>query len=433
MDSIWEKSVNRINFPLMDGDTKTDVLIIGGGIAGILCAHFLQRHGVDYILVEADRICGGITGKTTAKITFQHGLIYNKLMRIYGEEYAKMYLSANRDALDEYKKMCEKIKCNFSLADNYIYSLDNKEKIEAECKALQNLGTDARFCLDTELPFKIAGAVKVTEQACFHPLAFLYSVASGLNIKECTKVTELVPGKAKTNRGEIQYKYMICATHFPFINKHGLYFAKMYQHRSYSIALKNAPAINGMYMDEDKKGFSFRGAEDMLILGGSGHRTGKNCGGWNELNDMALRFYPGSQVVARWATQDCITLDDVPYIGLYSKNTPEMYVTTGFNKWGMTSAMAAAMLLTDMVIGKSNPYSVVFAPNRSILHPRLFSHLFSTVSSLLTPAAPRCPHLGCALKYNKQEHSWDCSCHGSRFSEDGKLLDTPAQGDLPKK
>lgn len=433
MESIWEKSTERISFPLLDGDMKTDVLIIGGGITGILCAHFLEKHGVDYVLVEANRICSGVTSKTTAKLTAQHGLIYSKLLRVYGEEKAKLYLSANISALNAYREMCSAINCGFTEADNYIYSLDSVDKIKEEYKTLKLLGADTELCFDTELPFQIAGAVKIKDQAFFHPLVFLYSVARSLYIRENTRVTELAPGKAKTNRGDIQYNKLICATHFPFINKHGMYFVKMYQHRSYVIALKNAPRLNGMYMDEDSKGYSFRRFEDMLLLGGNGHRTGRNGSGWNDLNELALRFYPDSRVVSRWATQDCISLDSVPYIGLYSRNTPQMLVATGYNKWGMTSAMVAAMVITDMIIGKNNPYSSMFSPQRSILHPQLFSNLFSTAVSLLTPTTPRCPHLGCALKYNKQEHSWDCSCHGSRFSEEGQLLDSPAQKDLREK
>ena len=124
-----------------------------------------------------------------------------------------------------------------------------------------------------------------------------------------------------------------------------------------------------------------------------------------------------------------MTLDGIPYIGQYSKRTPDFYVATGFNKWGMTSSMVAAKLLTDMILGKKNDYVSVFSPSRSIIRPQLASNAGHAIINLLTPTAPRCPHVGCALKYNKQEHSWDCSCHGSRFDEDGKLLDNPATKD----
>ncbi len=124
-----------------------------------------------------------------------------------------------------------------------------------------------------------------------------------------------------------------------------------------------------------------------------------------------------------------MSLDGVPYIGQYSKGTPGLYVATGFNKWGMTSAMTAAMILTDLVLERDNPYAPAFAPSRSILHPQLAVNGLESICGLMAPTVPRCPHMGCALKYNPQEHSWDCPCHGSRFGEDGSLIDNPAVDD----
>ena len=207
------------------------------------------------------------------------------------------------------------------------------------------------------------------------------------------------------------------------------YYLKMHQHRSYVIALKNAQKIDGMYVDENDKGLSFRNYQDVLLLGGAGHRTGKQGGCWQALEGFADKHYPKASIIAKWATQDCITLDSIPYIGQYSKSTPNLFVTTGFNKWGMTSSMVSAMLLSDLVTGKENEFASVFSPSRSIMHPALFSNLGQSLIGLLTPTAPRCPHLGCALKYNREEHSWDCPCHGSRFDENGRVLDNPATDD----
>ena len=226
---------------------------------------------------------------------------------------------------------------------------------------------------------------------------------------------------------------IIVATHFPFINKHGSYFLKQYQHRSYDLALENAPNVHGMYVDEAQKGMSFRNYQNLLLIGGGDHRTGKQGGNWQELSNFAIRYYPNAKEKYRWATQDCMTLDSVPYIGQYSKHTPNFYVATGFNKWGMTSAMVAGMILTDMVMGKENPNAEVFSPSRSILRPQLAVNAFEATVNLLTPSQKRCPHLGCALKWNGKERSWDCPCHGSRFTENGVLIDNPATGNLKKK
>lgn len=222
------------------------------------------------------------------------------------------------------------------------------------------------------------------------------------------------------------------ATHFPFMNKHGGYFLKLYQQRAYVLALENAQDVGGMYIDEKQGGLSFRNQGELLLLGGNSQRTGKGRGGWKPLKDFAGAYYPGAVEISRWAAQDCMSLDGLPYIGLYSRARPNIYVATGFNKWGMTSSMVAARCLTHMLTGKGQAYGGIFDPRRGILHPQLLKNAAEAVISLLRPTAPRCPHMGCALKWNRQEQSWDCPCHGSRFTEDGELIDNPATGDMKR-
>ncbi len=429
MDPIWGDTVKRVHFDALKGARSTDVLIIGGGIAGILCAYKLKNAGVDCMLAEATEICGGITKSTTAKITLQHGLIYDKMIRRFGQGKAKLYAEVQRKAKEEYARLCQDIDCDCETRDNYVYSLTDRKKIEKEVTALDRLGVRAEISDAPELPFKVAGAVRVIDQAQFHPLKFLYAIARDLPICEHTKVVELMPHKAITNHGEITFKKLIVATHFPILNKHGLYFLKLYQHRSYVLALKGARHVNGMYVDESDTGVSFRSYGDLLLLGGGGHRTGKKGGCWQELEDFAKKHYKDAEIVGKWATQDCMTLDDIPYIGQYAKSTPDVYVATGFNKWGMTNAMVAADILCDLVRGKANPYAAVFDPSRTVLRPQLAVNAFESTVGILTPTAPRCPHLGCALKYNHAEHTWDCPCHGSRFHENGELIDNPATDD----
>ena len=429
MDSIWLKTAQKPQFDVLNGNKNVDVLIIGGGIAGILCAYKLKNAGVDCMLVEADEICGGITKNTTAKITLGHGLIYDKMIKRFGENKARLYAEAQSKAIKEYARLCKNIECDFETRDNYVYSLNDRKKIEKEVAALNHIGVKAEFSDAKDLPFSVAGAVRIKEQAQFHPLKFLYEIAKELPIYEHTKIVELVPHKAKTNHGEITYKKLIIATHFPMLNKHGLYPLKLYQHRSYVIALKGAQNVSGMYVDESNTGLSFRNYGDLLLLGGGGHRTGKKGGCWQELEDFAHKHYKNAEIVGKWATQDCMTLDDIPYIGQYSKSTSDVFVATGFNKWGMTNAMVAAELLCDLVQGKVNPYAAVFDPSRTVMRPQLAVNAFESTVGILTPTAPRCPHLGCALKYNRAEHTWDCPCHGSRFTVDGQLIDNPATDD----
>lgn len=272
--------------------------------------------------------------------------------------------------------------------------------------------------------------MKFSNQAQFNPLKFVSELCKDLNIFENTFIYEIRDNRALTDSGEINAKKIIVTTHFPFINKHGSYFLKLYQHRSYAIALENSPQINGMYVDENKKGMSFRNYGKYLILGGGSHRTGKKGGSWNEIRDAAARFYPESNEKFHWAAQDCMSLDSIPYIGHYSKRMNDLYVATGFNKWGITSSMVSAMLLSDMVVGKKPDWAEVFSPSRSIITPQLAVNAFEATVNLLTPSTKRCPHLGCALKWNKAERSWDCPCHGSRFSSDGILLENPSTGNI---
>lgn len=429
MESIWQSNSSRIRFEEAEGTKSTDVLIIGGGIAGILCAYRLKNAGVDCMLAEAEEIYGGITKNTTAKITLCHGLIYDKMIKRFGEETAQLYAKAQLDALREYEHLCQKIDCDFERKDNYIYSLDDRQKIEKEASSLNRIGIKADFIDTCELPFKIAGAVCVKNQAQFNPLKFLYEISKNLPIYEHTKITELLPHKAITEHGEINFNKLIVATHFPIFNKHGAYFLKLYQHRSYVISLKGAQELDGMYVDECDKGLSFRNYGDILLLGGGGHRTGKQGGCWHELENFARKHYKSAEIIGKWAAQDCMTLDDIPYIGQYSKSTPSTFVATGFNKWGMTNAMVAADIICKIVQDEPSPYAEIFSPSRSILRPQLAANAFESVINLLTPTAPRCPHLGCALKYNRVEHSWDCPCHGSRFTREGKLIDNPATAD----
>ncbi len=432
-NSLWASNVDMPRFPKLDRDIKTNVLIVGGGLAGLLCAYMLDRDGVDYVLIEADRICHGVTQNTTAKITSQHGLIYDKLIREFDVETARAYWEVNEAAIGEYRSMAREIDCDFETRDNYIYCTDSAAPLVNEMGALKRLGIPADYVEETDLPIPTAGAIRFNNQAQFHPLKFAAYICQGLNIYEQTKALEFLGNTVVTSGGRVTASKIIMATHFPILNKHGGYFLKMYQKRSYVLALENAEDVKGMYLGAEKDGLSFRNQGDWLILGSGSHRTGKQGSGWTELEKFARKHYPNAHVRFRWATQDCITLDGVPYIGQYSKGTPNLYVATGFNKWGMTSSMVSAMILRDLVQGKGNPYLSVFDPSRTMLRPQLLYNAVESTVNLCRLSKPRCPHFGCALNWNPQEHSWDCPCHGSRFGKDGKLLDNPATDDLKYK
>ena len=298
MESIWKKTAELPQFPKLEKDIKTDVLIIGGGIAGLLTAHFLAEKGAECIIVEKDRICNKTTANTTAKITLQHGLCYHKIFKSYGYDVTKAYYEANLSALKEYENLCKKIHCDYEKKDNYVYSLNDRKVLENELKTLEKIGCDADFIEHLPLPLSTVGAVRVKNQAQFHPLKFMSKIAENLKIYENTFVRKISENEAVTNNCKITFKKAVIATHFPFINNHGGYFIKLYQHRSYVIALENAPNVNGMYVDENDKGLSFRNHENLLILGGGSHRTGKKGGNWAELREFRRINYPQAKEVA---------------------------------------------------------------------------------------------------------------------------------------
>ena len=428
--SIWSENCELQKFKELNQDINTDILIIGGGLCGILCAYMLDKQGADYVLLEADRISSKTTMNTTAKITSQHGLIYSRLFEEFGSDFAKSYYLANEEAIKEYDELCENIDCDYKKSPSYIYSVGEDKRIKKEYETLKSLGIKSFYEKRSELPFPISCALGFENQASFNPIKFVSQIAKNLNIYENARVVEMIGNTAYTERHKINAKRVIVATHFPFINKHGLYFLKMYQERSYVLAIDGVRELSGMYLDDSPGGLSFRSYKNTLLLGGGTHRTGKAGCGWANLKEAAHKLYPDCKAKYKWATQDCITLDGVPYIGKYSKFSDNLYVATGFNKWGMTSSMVGARLLCDMLVGNKNEYQKIFSPQRSIFRKQLAINSVEALRGWISFGKKRCPHLGCALNYNKYEHSWDCSCHGSRFDKDGRLLNNPANSDM---
>lgn len=426
MKSLWMDTGHLPYFPPLWGEAKADVLVIGAGMAGILCAWTLQQAGLSCVVAEAATIASGATGGTSAKITAQHGLIYHTLLQTQGKARAKGYLEANRMGLEALSALAASLDCDFQREDHIVYSLTDSTVLQRELSALEMLGYPAELVTGLPLPMPTAGGIRFPNQARFHPIQFLNAIAQDLTIFENTPVRRLSGTTAFTDHGRIQAKYVIAATHFPFLRLAGGYFLKQYQQRSYVIALKGAPKLEGMYLGAQPNSLSFRMQGDFLLLGGGGHRTGQQGGGWAELERFAGTHYPHAEITHRWAVQDCMSLDQMPYIGPYSHRMPGVYVATGFNKWGMTTAMAAARILRDQILGRENPYAQLFSPSRHMPPSRAMANAGEAAKDFFALSPKRCPHLGCALRWNPQEHSWDCPCHGSRFSEAGKLLDNPA-------
>ncbi len=440
MKSIWSEQTDIPEGKALSENIVTEAAVIGAGMAGILTACFLQSRGIRTVVLEAERTGSGQTKNTTAKITSQHGLIYHKLIKKYGERAAAIYAQANEEALHTYEKIIKEyqIDCDFEKLPAYLYSVRKAAALQEEARAASSLGLAAHFVKDNELPFENAGAVCFEDQAQFDPLKFLKRLSQELTIYENTRVLSVKGHRILTDRGHVEADHIIFATHYPFINVPGLYFMRQHQERSYVLALSGADKLHGMYYSADEKGISLRSYRQLLLLGGGAHRTGvleKGCG-YETLRQQAEQYYPGCQEVSHWSAQDCVTHDDFPFIGKYSLFRPYWYVATGFKKWGMTASMLSALLISDEICGRENPYAQLFSPQRFypwISGGNLLKDFGMSVKGLCTWKTPRCPHMGCALEWNPQDKSWDCPCHGSRFRHDGKLIDNPAQKNCKEK
>ncbi|EGT0015114.1 MAG: FAD-dependent oxidoreductase [Clostridium perfringens] len=476
MKSVWSESCKFRKREALNKDIKTDVLVIGAGIAGVLTAYMLKQKGREVVVIDAAEIASGNTKNTTAKITSQHDLIYSKLIAEFGEEKARQYAKANELAIKKYKEIIEdkRIECDFEEKPAYVYSLNEIDVLKEEVEAAKNLGIDAEFVDEANLPFKINGAVKFNNQAQFNPLKFLKGISNELIIYENTRALEIKENLVVTSGGNITANNIVVATHYPIMNAPGYYFMKMHQERSYVLALENTSEIDGMYIDLNKEGYSFRTYNNLLLLGGISHRTGENedGGSYDELRKVAKKLYPKAKEKYYWSAQDCMTIDGIPYIGRYSSETSNIYVATGFNKWGMTSSMVSAMIISDMILEKENDFSEIFSPRRfdlSLSINNIANDLIETAKNFIAQkvyipsseiehiknghggiieyngekvgvyknkegkeffVSTKCTHLGCQLSWNADELTWDCPCHGSRFDYKGRLIGSPATKDL---
>lgn len=535
MSSYWiDSTKNSEKANQIDNNYIADVCIIGAGICGLSTAYYLSKQGLKVILVDKDTIGEKTSGNTTAKITFGHNLIYDYLINSFGVEFALGYFESNMKAISNIKKIidAENIECDFEYQNNYVYTTLQEElpKIHNEVKALnilsgylkntksnsiapypeENEDRFAQFVTKCGLPFKIAGAVEIKNQAQFHPRKYMLGLANAIenyggliftnslakDIKKYDDTTifndTIINEAQKYNDGYITYvneysvksKYVVLASHYPFINFPGFYFTKMYQSTSYVLGIDTGTQLfDGMYINTKQPIFSYRttpyGNEGkrLLILSGGDHKTGyapesNPESGYNILEQEAKRLYPNCKILYKWNTRDCITLDKVPYIGEFSNLMPNMYVATGFNKWGITNSNVAANIIKDKILDKDNKYEFVynstrfsplknkgemknmasqviksFVTNRIKIPEEDLSAIekdnggiikvngsavgvYKDSNGNVFAVDPTCTHLGCLLTWNNLDKTWDCPCHGSRFDYTGKNIYDPAFKDL---
>lgn len=478
--SLWQKTAStRDKFPSLQSDLTCGAVVVGAGLTGALTAWMLQEHGLDVVVLDSGTPGQGATGQTTAKLTALHGFFYSDLISTHGVDAAKQYFRANQSAIERYADLIktQNISCDFQKADCFLYSRSSSSNIRNEFAALKTLGETPSLTAESQLPFPITSALKMENQAIFHPLKFLYALLPHLRIYGNSTVRKITGNQVITDQAAVSAKHIVIATRYPFFLLPGLFFSRMHQERSYAMSISNIAPMDNMYIDADKNGVTFRPWNGQVILSGFSHRTGHTPiqSGYDALELCAQRWYPGYESTAQWSTEDCIPADKLPYIGSYEHGNARVYVAAGFQKWGMTSAMAAADILADSICGRKNQFASLFSPHRfpgtnaigTIIHdgaissgnlikqilyiPRTKLHqippgqggivqwngyktgVFHHENGKYYFVSTRCPHMGCQLSWNATECTWDCPCHGSRFSYDGSRLDPPAKKDLPCK
>ncbi|GIO22672.1 FAD-dependent oxidoreductase [Oceanobacillus sp. J11TS1] len=496
--SIWQADTTFSTFPKLQESKKTEVCIVGAGLTGITTAYLLSKKGIKVILLESDRILSGVTGHTTAKITAQHGIIYAELIETLGEEKAKQYYQAMQETKQFIQHEIKKnnISCNYEEQDAFVYTNDDAymSQLEKERQAYKTLGIAGELIeqMPLQIPFK--QALKMPNQAQFHPLKYLQfmlqeAVKNGIEIYEETVAMGIEYNRRPTvltkDEHRVTCDYLVAATHFPFIDHQGLYFAKMSAERSYVVAGKtNFEYPGGMYINAENPSRSIRAAslnneDTYLLIGGENHRSGEEkdealC--YQNLRGFAKEQFQIDDISYQWSAQDYITLDKMPYIGPITGGDPSILIATGYRKWGMTNGTLAARIITDTILkADKNPYKELFSPSRFSSKPMLknfISYNARVAKELLKgkfdfPEAKdidkleidegtittfkgarvgvykdkeeqlhaldtTCTHLGCEVHWNSGDKTWDCPCHGSRFHYDGEVMAGPAKKSLRK-
>ena len=385
MNSIWLEGVNIQQEEQLQENKKAEVCIIGGGIFGLATAYLLTKQGISVILLERDTIGAKVSAHTTAKVTSQHGLLYHYLEKQYGLPYAKQYFEANEKAIEDIQQIINEnsIQCDWERKNNYMYTtqLDGKEKIQEEIQALQKINPQAKEVEQLDLPFKIIKAIQFPNQAQMHPVKYMKALKEKVIEQKgdifCHTTCLKIEKQDKfyichTEHAKVLAQYVVIATHYPFINFPGIYFSKMYQSSSYVIGAEIHQTLpKGMYINIGSPIYSLRTAniegKPFCLLGGGDHKTGEEVSyktSYGKLEEKIKEWYPEAKIQYRYSTRDCITLDKIPYIGEFSHILPNVFVGTGFNKWGMTSSHVAARIICDKITKQKNQYEEIFTATR---------------------------------------------------------------------
>lgn len=492
--SFWDEGVTETRFLPMQGAATADVAILGGGMVGITLAEILKQAGKRVAVIDALHVGAQVTGRSTGKLTALHGLIYADLIREHGEGTARLYAQANQEALEHVAGRVEHygIDCTLERMPAFTHSESGAglDKIRAEVDAAQRIGLPARYVDEAPAPFKIAGAVRLDEQLQFHPQRYIRALAETIPgndsmIFEMTRALNLEegsPNRVITNRGTLTAQDVVIATHLPFLIR-GFHFAKAYPRAHVVLATRigQATAPGGLFISSaETPSFSTRafrnGETTVLITTGGGVPLGRSdvAQHYRALREYVQSRFDVQEELCWWSNEDYDSMDRLPFVGRISRDA-RVYVATGFSAWGLSNGTAAAQILADRILGgaKRNQIAEIFSARRwsprasarrftlgnaqvardfvqdrvTTFRARHLSELgtgegglvrhqgrlvaaYKDVAGELRTLSPRCPHMGCLLRWNGAEQTWDCPCHGSRFRQDGRLLHGPAVRDM---
>lgn len=458
--SLWIATTPKTNYPQLSKNIQVDVAVVGGGIAGLGTAFFLSQAGFKVAVLESNRIITGTTGYTTGKLTSLHTLIYHYLSQKFGIEVAKLYGQGQEQAIEETAKIIQKyhIDCDFYRVPAYTYTMipDNVEKIRKEYETALKSGLPASLSIPSDLPFKIVAAVKFDNQVQFHPRKFLLSLANiitkqGGQIFEQSEVLEIKgeePCQIKTARALLQAKNVVIATNFPILNQ-DFFKTRLFLHHSCAIALQANKTPKGMYINIEEPTFSLRkqpvGQKELIVVTGHEDQKEENptlsC--QQDLANLAQEKLGVKSIDYRWATMDQDSFDRLPLVGKVAKNSPNIFVITGFGGWGMSNGILSGLIIADLIQKRDNPYKELFDPSRERTKMQVEegkvvekngkkTAVYKDEKGQTHTLSAICTHMGCIVAFNPKDQTWDCPCHGSRFDIEGKVIHGPALKNLPK-
>lgn len=433
MESVWRQYLKiRKSKELKDG-AVLDTVVIGGGIAGISVAYTLAKSGHKVTLIEAHKFLEGVTASTTAKLT----ALQSNYQNIPTKRKRRLYFESQREAVDGIEKLVREhnIDCDFEHVDSYVYGA--QKQIEKEYRVMRKFCPQLEHSKGEHLPFGVHDCIRLRRQAQFNPIKYCYGLIQASNfdiIENCRiKKVNLCRKKLVTEDKTFRYNRLVIATGFPIVNIRGIYSFKMYKSSSYAICAKTRQSLDGIYNAIADDGLMYRDCADGMIIDGFGHRTGKGkCDKYfNKLAQEGKKF--GATTSYKWSANDCMTFDAVPYAGRALRFRKNVYVISGFGKWGMANSYVSAQIIDDLIAKRKNAYRRLFKPTRVLnvlVWPAFLWNLLQDglglLAGLFSGRKRRCPHMGCRLKYNKNTQTYDCPCHGSRFTKEGDIIVSPA-------